>query len=427
MLTRRWNVKVRVDGRMKEVMSGVEGIDIPTIKGFSPDGKSLWIAMGDNGSVVYRPISLADGKLGDPIADANGRELSENLRTGRVMLGTSSDVRERTTFYDERLASDWETIERQFPDSKLRFVAASDDANRVVFESFDYLSSPAYLLYDAARGSLLTIASAYQGLPVLGETRVLQYAAADGLKIPAVLALPRAVAAQNLPLIVLVHGGPEAHDSDGFDWWSEALVAQGYAVLRANYRGSDSSAELFTAGFGQWGRKMQSDLSDGVAMLVRAGLVDSSRVCIVGASYGGYAALAGITQQSGIYRCAVSVSGIADLDLEFGTGSSFYPSQRYIDRYLGTDGRTRSVLQELSPINHVAAVTAPLLLVHGRNDGVVHYLQSERMAKAMKSAGKPVEFVTLPGEDHWLSRSDTRLQMLQAVVAFLRAHNPPGN
>src|SRR6202007_2715282 len=121
--------------------------------------------------------------------------------------------------------------------------------------------------------------------------------------------------AKGLPLVVMPHGGPEAHDRPGFDWWAQAFASRGYAVFQPNFRGSDGSGDAFRdAGFGQWGRKMQTDISDGVAELARRGIVDPKLVCIVGASYGGYAALAGVTLQHGLYRCAVSYAGVANMD-----------------------------------------------------------------------------------------------------------------
>jgi len=242
--------------------------------------------------------------------------------------------------------------------------------------------------------------------------------------------LPRGREPANLPLIVLPHGGPAAVDSDRFDWWAQALAEQGYVVLQPNYRGSDLSAQFTAAGFGEWGRKMQTDLSDGVRYLAKEGTIDPKRVCIVGASYGGYAALAGATLDLGVYRCAVSVAGPSDLKrilrwTNERSERSDNVTQRYWDRFMGVSGPSDPALERISPIEHVAAVTAPILLIHGRDDTVVPYEQSEVMASALKRAGKSVEFVTLKHEDHWLSRSATRLQMLEATVAFLRTNNPP--
>jgi dipeptidyl aminopeptidase/acylaminoacyl peptidase len=223
------------------------------------------------------------------------------------------------------------------------------------------------------------------------------------------------------------HGGPASADTERFDWWAQALADQGYAVLQPNYRGSNVTLKLMEAGYGEWGRKMQTDLSDGVQYLAKEGVIDPSRVCIVGASYGGYAALAGVTLQSGIYRCSVSVAGISDLPRmrSWTKDNQLGMAARYWDRFWGVAEHDKEGLKVISPIEHVQAVTAPILLIHGRDDTVVPFEQSEVMLSALKRAGKPVEMVTLKHEDHWLSSSETRLQMLEATVAFLRAHNPP--
>jgi dipeptidyl aminopeptidase/acylaminoacyl peptidase len=158
-------------------------------------------------------------------------------------------------------------------------------------------------------------------------------------------------------------------------------------------------------------------------------LVDPARVCIVGASYGGYAALAGVTLQSGVYRCAVAVAGISDLHLFLSRTSDMAGRNaridRYLDRFLGVSGPNDPHLEEISPASHLAAVTAPILLVHGRDDTVVPFEQSERVAEDLRKAGKNVTLVELKEEDHWLSRRATRLQMLQATVDFLQINNPP--
>jgi dipeptidyl aminopeptidase/acylaminoacyl peptidase len=196
-------------------------------------------------------------------------------------------------------------------------------------------------------------------------------------------------------------------------------------VLQPNYRGSNIDASFLAKGYGQWGRKMQSDLSDGVRYLAREGIVDPARVCIVGSSYGGYAALAGVSLESGVYRCAVSVAGISDLRRMLQGVQGAALAQRDWNRFIGVSGPSDPALDAISPIRHVGAVDVPVLLIHGRDDTVVPFEQSERMYDALRKAHKEVALVQLKHEDHWLSRSETRLQMLQASVAFLRAHNPP--
>lgn len=228
-------------------------------------------------------------------------------------------------------------------------------------------------------------------------------------------------------MIVLPHGGPASADTLHFDWWSQALAAQGYAVLQPNFRGSILDSRFLEAGFGEWGRKMQTDLSDGVRYLANQGIIDPKRVCIVGASYGGYAALAGVSVETGVYPCAVSVAGISDLRRfrKWTIANEVGISQRYWDRFIGTADQHDPALLAISPIEHVAAVSVPVLLIHGRDDTVVPYEQSDVMLSALKRAGKSVSMLTMKHEDYWLSRSDTRLQMLQATVDFLKANNPP--
>jgi len=256
---------------------------------------------------------------------------------------------------------------------------------------------------------------------------MIDYVAADGLALHGVLTLPRGRAAGKLPLVVLPHGGPAARDHAEFDWWAQALASRGYAVFQPNFRGSTGYGPAFQiAGNGQWGTKMQTDISDGVAALAARGIIDPKRACIMGASYGGYAALAGVTLQQGLYRCAVSVAGVADLQLmkadELGVGPT-----RVQARNWATLIGARTDLAAISPAMAAARADAPVLLIHGRDDTVVPYAQSTRMAGQLRAAGKPVELVTLKGEDHWLSRGATREAMLVAAVAFIEKHNPPGN
>jgi dipeptidyl aminopeptidase/acylaminoacyl peptidase len=273
------------------------------------------------------------------------------------------------------------------------------------------------------------IGKVYDGIDTPLEKKRITYTAADGLSIPAYLTLPAGRPPHDLSLIVLPHGGPAAMDTAEFDWLSQALADQGYAVLQPNYRGSSISVSFLQAGFGQWGRKMQTDLSDGITYLAKQGIVDPAKVCIVGASYGGYAALAGVTLQPTVYRCAVSVAGISDLAgfLKWYTrgGLDAGRATRYWSRFFGVSGSSDPALATISPIQHVDAVTAPVLLIHGRDDTVVPYEQSQIIYDALQSRHKDVQLVTLNKEDHWLSLSETRAQMLGATVAFLRAHNPP--
>jgi dipeptidyl aminopeptidase/acylaminoacyl peptidase len=425
---KRWEIKTHREGRWALASSGSAAIDLPMMMGFSADGSALIVRFVENGEGVWKPLALKDNTWGPPLA--RGAEFShviEDRKSGRIIGGVREVGSSQYVFFDNELQAHWDAIMRAFPDESVRLVSASDDYSKVVLKIFGPKDGYVYALYDWYYHTATILGRVYEQVPAPSEVKAISYPAADGLAISGFLTLPRGIPEKDLPLIVLPHGGPAAADTLDFDWWAQALAAQGYAVLQPNFRGSTLNSMLLEAGFGEWGRKMQTDLSDGVRHLARQGIIDPKRVCIVGASYGGYAALAGVTVQSGVYRCAVSVAGISDLR-RFRTwmGASYLSrSQRYWDRFIGISDKNDPAIAAISPIEHVNSVSAPILLIHGRDDTVVPYEQSDVMLNALKRAGKSVELVTMKHEDHWLSRSETRLQMLQASVAFLKENNPP--
>lgn len=427
----RWSFRVRIAGMLRETLAGHEGVDIPRMLGFAPDAASVWVRRLEGGIPVVRPLLLADGKFGEPIASAAEFNGVERARaTDRVIGGTLTNDSSDMVFLDTHRQSQWRGVVASFPGDLVSYISAADDFSRVVVKLTGPHDPLTYMLVDLQSNVATSLGPAYKGLDAVAEKRAISYPAADGLTIPAFLTLPPNRPVKGLPLVVLPHGGPEDHEEPGFDYWAQALAAQGYAVLQPNFRGSDLTQKLLAAGYGEWGRKMQTDLSDGVRFLVASGSVDPKRVCIDGGSYGGYAALAAVAFEPGVYRCAISVAGISDLRTFFadrlgGLNNEEDVSERFWSRYMGINNVRDPALDAISPVLHVEAITAPVMLIHGRDDTVVPFRQSELMRNALKKAGKPVELVELKKEDHWMSRSETRLQVLEATVAFLKAHNPP--
>ena len=421
-----WKILVRSDGHMREMASGHAPIDIPRLLGFGPTPQTLLVSSRENSVPVWRLLSLKDGTFG-PSMDERGSLESpiEDRQTYRMIGGVHTDDTDHYVFFDPHVRTLWNGIVEGFSGEQVEFVSASVDFNKLIVRVNGTTHGFAYLLIDMHTLKVDMLGDVYKGIGSPLEVRRINYKAADGIEIPAYLTLPRGKPAKNLPLIVFPHGGPAARDTAEFDWWSQAMAAQGYLVLQPNYRGSTTDSDHLKAGYGEWGRKMQTDLSDGVRYLTKEGMADPTRVCIVGASYGGYAALAGVTLDPGIYRCAVSVAGISDLKRMLQDVRPYEKSaRRYWDRFMGVTGPSDPILEQISPIKHVDAISVPVMLIHGRDDTVVKFDQSTIMYDAMKHAKKDVELVELKNEDHWLSRGDTRLQMLQSSIAFLRAHNP---
>lgn len=330
---------------------------------------------------------------------------------------------------------DFAKLDATFPDSRVSYLDTIQGGDKILALVSGNDSSGSYMLLDTKNVQIRELARNYPGIPksAIGKVSTIAYKASDGLRIPSLLTWPSNVAEsdrKNLPLLVFPHGGPESNDVLGFDWWAQYFARQGYLIFQPNFRGSSGFGEdHISAGHGEWGKKMQSDLTDGVNVLVKAGYADPNRVCVMGASYGGYAALAGGAFTPKLYRCVVSVAGVSDVsrmlfDDKMSLGSDHFLI-RYWEKTLGGDDLSKSSLADVSPLNHAASFQAPTLLVHGKSDTVVPFKQSLLMHKALSEAKKDSTLVELKDEDHWLSKSETRLKMLQEIDDFLKAHNPP--
>ena len=427
----RWTLKIKAPSGWRTVRVVEAANERPVLLGLGRDGQSVLVADSDEDQAVMREIAPADGVWGEPFSRLENGQPIFDPKT-HALIGFRGLVGDegRHVFFDKESAKAWAKIEKAYPGDRVTLVGWADDRSKVVALVDSPTEGPAYALVDFATHKGVWLGVRYENLKLedISPVRPVSFKAADGLPLTGYLTLPNGRAPKNLPLIVHPHGGPASRDTPGFDWWAQAMASRGYAVLQVNYRGSAGFGWNFMqAGFGQWGRKMQTDLSDGVRHLAAEGTIDPKRVCIVGASYGGYAALAGATLDPGVYRCAASIAGLSDLRrfVAWSKMGSGVEAQRYWSRFMGAQSQSDPVLQQISPALNVDKVAIPILLIHGKDDTVVPLEQSRLMETALKKAGKPVELVVMAGEDHWLSRGDTRLQMLNSVVAFVEQHNPP--
>lgn len=430
----KWALRIKQDSRWIEVQSTTALLERPSLVGLGRDGRSLLLVESSESKSTLEELTFST----EPVATQLTGEFIRLFRdpTSQKLLGVVSREGDKANyqFFDPTAGSTWNAILKAFPNARVTLTSWSNDRRKIIVHVDEPKQPPAYALVDLDAKTADWLGPVHNDLTAadIGEMRPVKYRAADSLEISGYLTLPPGSTGKNLPLIVLPHGGPAVRDILAFDWLGQAIASRGYAVLQPNYRGSDGFGWSFlSAGFGEWGGKMQTDLSDGVGYLAAEGIVDPKRVCIVGASYGGYAALAGVALQSDIYRCAISIAGISDLKQQMRsiaarTGTTAHSALRFWDRFLGISGASDPKLDRISPAQHVAKIAVPVMLIHGRDDTVVTISQSRTMAAAMQRAGREVVFQELKGEDHWLSRSDTRLEMLSGLIGFLEKHNPPG-
>lgn len=370
------------------------------------------------GDVVFAP---ANADVTDVGYDAGGKPVAAYY----------TDDHDRIEWLDPKMARVQRALERALPQSQVWIISRSQDDAKMIVWSGNENNPGAFFVFDNVAKKLDALHVAQQDLSLasLATPKAVDYKARDGVNIHAYLTLPPGRAAKGLPLVILPHGGPYGI-RDKLDYSNEVqfLANRGYVVLQPNYRGSDGYGDSFyKLGDGQIGRAMQDDLDDGMDWLVKEGIVDAKRVCIVGSSYGGYAAVWGVIRNPDRYRCAASFAGVMNWkrQLKYQNNQESDGSERKgWSRKVrgGTDGNFD--LAMISPAQQVARLTRPVLLVHGDKDTRVPFSQYKEMVELAGKANIPLETLVMPGEGHGFSRSADEEKWYASLETFLGKHNP---
>ncbi len=432
--SRLFTVMAKRGGVWEEIYRVEDGSKLALV-GLSKDGKSL-MAIGANGRERRSLWEIAlDGSgakllLEDPVNDIEGI-----MRDGYSLQPVAASIggaEPKRLWLDADAEARHKALSKTFGGLSVRIKTRDSTNTRVIAHVSSPSSPTTYYLVDFAKGKADIVGEDYPELAgvALGQVQVVSYKSRDDVDIPAYLTIPAGAEQKKLPLVVLPHGGPEARDELAFDWMAQFIASRGYAVLQPQFRGSTGFGMSHQrAGYRQWGGVMQNDVTDGVNAMIEQGIVDPRRVCIVGASYGGYAALAGAAFTPQLYACAVSINGVADLPGMLGEalkrGGEESDTVAYWSAHIGSAQDPLVIAK--SPARSAHTIQAPILLIHGGEDTVVPIMQSQLMANALKAAGKPYSFAKLDSEDHWLSRSETRVRVLQELEAFLGKFLSPSN
>ncbi|MGH8222550.1 MAG: alpha/beta fold hydrolase, partial [Woeseiaceae bacterium] len=349
---------------------------------------SIAYVQGTNqsGRTVVRKLDLSTGEFTETVfereaVDAHGLVL-DSVTQRPVGVGYV-DHTESVYYFDESMALLQRSIDRALPDTGNRIVNMSDDRQRVLILAASDVNPGVYYLWDREQKSLDIVGEVQPGLTpnVLAPVRSVSYEARDGTRIPGYLTLPRGVPPENLPTVVLPHGGPQARDTKSFWFLSQFLVSRGYAVLQPNFRGSTGYGDAFAkAGLKQWGGVMQDDVADGAEWLLQQGISDPDRLCIVGWSYGGYAAAMGAVKTPDLYRCAASINGVLDLPRHVSEEQDYVGGRVWIE-HIGLDGESTKTV---SPYHQAERIRIPLLIIQAEDDAIVTSEQGRRMAQRMR-------------------------------------------
>ena len=318
------------------------------------------------------------------------------------------------------------TLEEFFPGFELAVTDYDDDETKFIVRTYSDNSLGTYYFYNRNDNSLSKLANLSPWLKSenLAHMQPVKFQSRDGLDIHGYLTLPLGVASKDLPLVVIPHGGPSERDSWGFDSEAQFLANRGIAVLQVNFRGSTGyGKEFWQAGFKQWGRKMQDDITDGVLWAVSQGIADKSRLAIYGGSYGGYAALAGATFTPDLYACAVSYVGPSNLFTLLDSIPPYWEPYREMEyEEIGDPIKDKQLLHDVSPVFHAQNIKIPLFVAQGANDPRVNKAESDQIVEAVRKAGKDVVYMVKDNEGHGFQNEENRFDFYREMESFFKKH-----
>ena len=388
----------------------------------TPDGKER------DKAAIYR-YDLETNTLGELVFEHDtvdvsgvvGSEVSDD-----IVAVTYNAEKPGRYYVDEKWKNLLVPIENAFPDRVVSLSSVTDDEKLMVITAWNSRNPATYYLFDVDKGSLEELGSAYDWLDEsnLGEMKPVTIEARDGMQLPAYLTLPPGSDGKNLPLVINPHGGPRSRDTYGFRPDVQLMANRGYAVLQVNFRGSTGYGRAFDkAGWKRWGLEMQDDITDSVKWAVERGIADPDRVCIYGGSYGGYAAMAGITFTPDLYQCAINYVGVTDIELLFETmPTAWRRFEATMKKQIGDPDKDAAQLRDRSPINHVEKIQVPLLMAYGLQDPRVVIDHALNLEKELKRHEIDYELIIEKKEGHGFVRFENQVDFYSRLIEFLDQH-----
>ncbi|WP_338846965.1 alpha/beta fold hydrolase [Massilia sp. W12] len=390
----------------------------------------MYVLSGKSGYERLYRFDLTQGKLLEPaLFEIPNYDFDGSLRfmQGKLAGATFNADEINTIWFDAGLRQLQSEVDALLPQGrKILYPAHKGNKKAVVLQSRPHAPGH-WWLYD--NGKLEDLGSSRPEIDParMASKELRHFKARDGLNIPVYLTRPPHSQGQRLPAVLLVHGGPHVRGASmSWDTESQFLASRGYLVVEPQFRGSSGfGVQHLRAGYRQWGQAMQDDLNDTVQWMTQQGYADGKRICIAGASYGGYATLMGLIRDPQLYRCGIAWASVTDLQLLFDPiwGDMSDKALRFIaPEMLGHPEKDAAMLAAHSPINLVDKLRKPLLLAHGENDWRVPIRHSQKLYRALKAQDAPVEWVSYPKQGHGWTSMQVELDFWSRVENFLKTH-----
>ncbi|TWT61509.1 S9 family peptidase [Rubinisphaera italica] len=358
--------------------------------------------------------------------DFGGLQMDHNTR--KIISTSYTDDKTRYYWRDKTWEANYKFLQEKFPGREIAFQSATEDYSKflIAVHGDKYAAEAWY--FDAQKHELIF---QYTPRPELKEVedylapmKSIRYTSSDGLEIPGYLTIPVGMEAKNLPVVILVHGGPKGpRDSWGYNPLVQFLANRGYAVLQPNFRASGGYGKKFlNAGDLQWGKLMQDDITWGVKYLIDEGIADKDRVAIMGGSYGGYATLAGLAFTPDLYACGVDIVGPSNISTLLDSIPPYWEAGRAFLHGMVGDPNTeegKKRIREASPLFSADKITKPLLIVQGANDPRVKQAEADQIAIALRDRGHEVSYLLADDEGHGFAKPVNRMAMYAEIEAFL--------
>lgn len=337
----------------------------------------------------------------------------------------------RVKWFDREFARMQQAVDHASPDTVNLLIDVSRDGTRMLWFGYSDQNPGVYYLADVKQHSLKLLARRMGWIKPaqMAQTLAVKYTARDGLVIHGFLSVPVGHQPKDLPLVVMPHGGPWVRDVWGFDPMVQLLANRGYAVLQMNYRGSPGYGdELYTNAKRQVGRQIQDDIEDATRWAIAAGVADPKRIAILGMSYGGYSTLFALGHNPELYRCGISFAGVTDWPTIYNSSdaTTYKAARLHWQEQIGDPTKDADFLKAISPVYFADKITAPLLIIQGKDDRRVPPDQAKRMIAALEKVGRKPESLFISGLGHNLGREKQRIEIMKAMAAFLEKNLGPG-